>query len=65
MTHPVVRKETLQLEPQLPRELQAVQGLWQVKSGLRVRIDQDQAGAAGAHDLRHSGTQAGLFSPAR
>ena len=45
--HPAFRKETLQLEPQLPRELQAVQGLWQVKSGLRVRIDQDQAGAAG------------------
>lgn len=40
-------QESLQLPPELPREIQAVQGLWQVKSGLRVRIDEDQVGGAG------------------
>lgn len=44
-------KETLHLEPQLPRELQAVQGLWQVKSGLRVRIDRDQVVGLGKLEL--------------
>ena len=39
-------QESLQLPPELPREIQAVQGLWQVKSGLRVRIDEDQVGGA-------------------
>ncbi|CAK9037813.1 Serine/threonine-protein phosphatase PGAM5, partial [Durusdinium trenchii] len=37
-------KESLHLDPPLPPALQAVQGLWQVKSGVRVRIDQDQVG---------------------
>ena len=61
LDRPVFRKETLHLEPQLPRELQAVQGLWQVKSGLRVRIDRDQAGAAGGFFPHLPGE--GLYTP--
>ena len=51
----------MHLEPPLPRELQAVQGLWQVKSGLRVRIDRDQAGAAGGLFPHLPGE--GLYTP--
>ena len=41
-----ISQESLELET-LPDALRCVQGLWRVKSGLRVRIDGDQAVGVG------------------